>query len=98
MDAQVESLGPLGYLYFSIIYIVLEILALPAIPLTASAGYLFGVLPGTFVTLLSATIAAGVSFLIGRTFLRSYIEKLAKDNKTFQVFQKELPRIYFLDM
>jgi len=97
---QVESLGPLGYLYFSIIYIVLEILALPAIPLTASAGYLFGVLPGTFVTLLSATIAAGVSFLIGRTFLRSYIEKLAKDNKTFQAIDaavgKEGFKVVFL--
>jgi len=97
---KVESLGPLGFFYFSVIYIALEILALPAIPLTASAGYLFGVLPGTCITLLSATIAAGISFLIGRTFLRAYIEELAKDNKTFQAIDaavgKEGFKVVFL--
>lgn len=81
---KVEEMGPLGYAYFSAIYITAEILALPAIPLTASAGYLFGALPGTATVLFSATIAAGVSFLIGRTFLRRYIQNLTKDNPTFQ--------------
>ena len=37
--------------------------ALPAVPLTASAGYLFGAVEGTAIVLFSATIAAGVSFL-----------------------------------
>lgn len=40
-------MGPAGYAYFSAVYITAEILALPAIPLTASAGYLFGAVPGT---------------------------------------------------
>ena len=37
----------MGYLYFAAIYVVAEMFAIPAVPLTASAGYLFGVGPGT---------------------------------------------------
>jgi uncharacterized membrane protein YdjX (TVP38/TMEM64 family) len=71
----VESMGPLGIFYFGAVYTVAEVLAIPAIPLTASAGYLFGVQEGTAIVLLSASIAAAVSFIIGRTFLRNYVEK-----------------------
>mmetsp|Transcript_21592 Transcript_21592/g.48803 ORF Transcript_21592/g.48803 Transcript_21592/m.48803 type:complete len:318 (+) Transcript_21592:325-1278(+) len=82
--SQVEDLGPIGKVYFAAVYIVLEVLALPAIPLTASAGYLFGATAGTVVVLFSATIAAGIAFLIGRTFLRQRIESMFEENKTFQ--------------
>lgn len=63
-------MGSLGPLYFGAIYIGAEILAIPALPFTAAAGYLFGVTGGTAVVLISATIAAGFSFLLGRTLLR----------------------------
>ena len=92
LSGMVESLGPLGFVYFSAAYIFLEILALPAFPLTASAGYLFGTLPGTATVLFSATVAAGISFLIGRTFLRGYIESVAEDNATFQAIDKAVGR------
>ena len=60
-----------GMIYFSSFYILAEILAIPAVPiLTASSGYLFGLLPGTVTCLFSASIAASISFVIGRTFLR----------------------------
>lgn len=42
---------------------------------SASSGYLFGVVDGTLVVLLSATIAAAISFTIGRTLLRSTVEE-----------------------
>ncbi len=51
-----------------------ELLAIPALPLTASSGYLFGLLPGTILVITSATIAASISFLIGRTYLRSWAQ------------------------
>lgn len=70
--SKIESLGPYGYIYFAAIYIAAEILAIPAMPLTASSGYLFGLIPGLFTVLLSATIAACVSFGIGRFFLRDW--------------------------
>jgi len=86
----VQSMGPLGYLYFGGAYTLAEILAIPAIPLTASAGYLFGVRDGTAVVLLSATIAAAVSFIIGRTFLRSYVEKLLESYPDFKKIDKAI--------
>ena len=81
---SVQEMGPNGYIYFGVVYTVAEILAIPAIPLTASAGYLFGVRNGTIVVLMAASIAASVSFLIGRTFLRTYVENLLKKNPEFQ--------------
>ena len=70
----VHDLGPLGPLYFGLIYLVAELLAVPATPLTLSAGYLFGLTEGVGVVLLAATIAASISFVIGKTLLRSWVE------------------------
>ena len=57
-----------------------EVLAVPALPLTASSGYLFGLIPGFLTVLVSATIAASISFLIGRTLLRDWAQKIASGN------------------
>jgi uncharacterized membrane protein YdjX (TVP38/TMEM64 family) len=80
---SVEAMGPLGPLYFGVAYTIAEILAIPAIPLTASAGYLFGPVQGTTVVLISASIAASVSFVIGRTLLRNYVESVLLDYPKF---------------
>jgi len=87
---NVESMGPLGLLYFGAVYTVAEILAVPAIPLTASAGYLFGVGEGTAVVLLSASCAAAFSFIVGRTFLRSYVEKVLDNYPEFKRIDKAI--------
>jgi uncharacterized membrane protein YdjX (TVP38/TMEM64 family) len=79
----VESMGSLGPLYFGAAYTIAEILAIPAIPLTASAGYLFGPVQGTAVVLLSASVAAAISFVIGRTLLRDYVEGALKEYPKF---------------
>mmetsp|Transcript_20837 Transcript_20837/g.60666 ORF Transcript_20837/g.60666 Transcript_20837/m.60666 type:complete len:212 (+) Transcript_20837:104-739(+) len=89
---SVEAMGPSGFLYFGIIYTVAEILAIPAIPLTASAGYLFGVTEGTAVVLASASIAAAISFIIGRTLLRTYVESVLEDYPKFKKIDKAIGR------
>jgi uncharacterized membrane protein YdjX (TVP38/TMEM64 family) len=81
---KVSDLGPYGYLYFSMVYIAAEVLLVPVLPLTASSGYLFGLVPGTIVTLTSATIAASISFFIGRTLLRDWVREKAADNKQWR--------------
>ncbi|CAM9170582.1 unnamed protein product [Discosporangium mesarthrocarpum] len=81
---RVEELGPLGPLYYGVLYVAAEMLAIPALPLTASAGYLFGVPGGTTVVLAAATVAAGASFQLGRTFLRKQVEGLLAENPRFQ--------------
>jgi hypothetical protein len=49
----VESLGPAGPASFMTLYVLLEILAVPAIPLTMSAGAIFGPAQGTAIVRIS---------------------------------------------
>jgi len=87
-----DSMGELGIVYFGIAYCIAEILAIPAIPLTASAGYLFGPVQGTAIVLLSASIAAAISFTIGRTLLRDYVENILKDYPKFAKLDRAIGR------
>jgi uncharacterized membrane protein YdjX (TVP38/TMEM64 family) len=86
----VDSLGPLGYALFMAGYIILEILAVPAFPLTMSAGALFGTLPGTLLVTTSATIAASVSFLISRYIARDKVQALAENYPKFKAIDKAI--------
>jgi uncharacterized membrane protein YdjX (TVP38/TMEM64 family) len=82
-----------GMIYFSSFYVLAEILAIPAVPiLTASSGYLFGLLPGTTACLFSASIAASISFVIGRTLLRGYVEGVLADNPKFQTMDTAIEK------
>lgn len=89
---KVASLGPLGYVYFSLIYIAAEVLAIPVMPLTASSGYLFGLFPGALVVLGSATIAACISFYIGRTFLRDWARSKTAGNSLWKMIDTAVGR------
>jgi len=92
VSKRVEELGPAGVIYFAAVYVVAEILALPAVPLTASAGYLFGAVEGTAVVLVAATIAAGVSFLVGRFLLRGWVESVAAESPQFRAIDAAVQR------
>eukprot|EP00249_Psilotum_nudum_P024629 c29242_g1_i2 orf=978-2300(-) len=83
-----EGYGPAGYVVFVAVYAGLEILAIPAIPLTMSAGLLFGNVTGTIIVSISGTVAATVAFLIARYLARDRILKLAEGNKKFLAIDK----------
>lgn len=88
--SKIDAMGPMGVVYFGLLYTLAEVLAIPAFPLTASAGYLFGVVAGTSVVIVSASIAAAFSFMIGRTILRSYVEGLLEDYPEFKKIDKAI--------
>ena len=69
----VEGWGPLGYLAYGAVYTLLELAIIPAIPLTMTAGVLFGALPGLAVVSASGTLAATLSFLIARYAARDKV-------------------------
>ncbi|XP_042035509.1 TVP38/TMEM64 family membrane protein slr0305-like [Salvia splendens] len=86
----VEGYGAAGYALFVAVYAGLEILALPAIPLTMSAGLLFGTFTGTIIVSISGTVAASIAFLIARYFARERILKLVEGNKKFLAIDKAI--------
>ncbi|KAH7685170.1 Transmembrane protein TMEM64 protein [Dioscorea alata] len=90
LSVFIEGYGPAGYALFVAVYTGLEVLAIPAIPLTMSAGLLFGTLTGTIIVSISGTLAASASFLIARYFARERILKMVKGNKKFLAIDKAI--------
>ncbi|XP_021668456.2 uncharacterized protein LOC110656150 [Hevea brasiliensis] len=90
LSGFIEGYGPAGYALFVAVYAGLEILAIPAIPLTMSAGLLFGSVIGTIIVSISGTVAASVAFLIARYFARERILKLVEGNKKFLAIDKAI--------
>lgn len=91
-EGQVEQMGPLGYAAYGVVYTVLELLIVPATPLTLAAGYLFGPVPGTAVVSVSATTAAVLAFLISRFALRDRVRDFADGNKQFVAIDKAIKK------
>jgi uncharacterized membrane protein YdjX (TVP38/TMEM64 family) len=89
---KVGALGPYGYLYFALIYVLAEITCIPAIPLAASSGVLFGLIPGFLIVLASATSAACISFFIGRTLVREWALKMANGNRQWQAIDSAIQK------
>ncbi|BFI31864.1 hypothetical protein AXG93_3459s1150 [Marchantia polymorpha subsp. ruderalis] len=86
----IEGYGPAGYGLFVLVYASLEVLAIPAIPLTMSAGLLFGTGVGTIIVSIAGTIAATGAFLIARYLARDRILAMAKNNKKFLAIDKAI--------
>jgi uncharacterized membrane protein YdjX (TVP38/TMEM64 family) len=65
-----------GPLAFIVVYALGTVLLLPASLLTVAGGLLFGVVGGSAVVLVGATVGAVASFLIGRVLGRPAVERL----------------------
>ena len=64
------------YVAYGVVYTLLEILAVPAVPLTMTAGIIFGPVPGVIVVSGASTTAATLSFLIARYAARDRVRHL----------------------
>jgi len=86
----VDEWGPWGYAAYAGVYTALEVLAVPAIPLTMTAGVVFGPVVGTVVTSISGTVAATIAFLIARYAARDKVLAFAKRSKRFAAIDKAI--------
>jgi len=64
----VEMQGLWAPLFFILIMAAAVVLVLPGLPLTAGAGFVFGVVAGSIYVVLGTTLGAVLSFLIARYF------------------------------
>jgi len=72
---RVSRMGASGYLAFIGIYLLGAVLLIPGSLLTLAAGALFGLLRGTLLVLLAATLGGATAFLIARYAARSMVER-----------------------
>jgi len=91
-QAWVRSIGPAGYVVYTLAYVVACVCFLPASPLTFGAGAIFGFVKGSIVVIVGATIGATVSFLLGRTLMRKKIEALTANNAKFRALDRAITR------
>ncbi|KAL6772432.1 hypothetical protein ACKKBG_A30230 [Auxenochlorella protothecoides x Auxenochlorella symbiontica] len=86
----IDAMGPEGYLVYVAAYALLELVAVPAIPLTVAAGALFGLWPGVATVSLAASIASTTAFLIARYLARDRVSAMASKNKQFAAIDRAI--------
>ncbi len=80
----IRGMGPLGIGIFALIYVLACILFLPGAILTLGAGAIFGVIKGSVIVSIASTIGATCAFLIGRYFVRHWVESKIEGNPKFK--------------
>mmetsp|Transcript_7113 Transcript_7113/g.12223 ORF Transcript_7113/g.12223 Transcript_7113/m.12223 type:complete len:385 (-) Transcript_7113:847-2001(-) len=89
----IDDYGPWGYVAYFTLYVLLEVLALPAVPLTMTAGAIFGSSQGTALVSVAGTLAATIAFLIARYLARDKVRAFAyKKVPRFQAIDRAIGR------
>ncbi|WP_082501573.1 TVP38/TMEM64 family protein [Williamsia sp. Leaf354] len=73
---RVDSAGAWGLVLFVLVYIAVSLTPFPASALTIASGLLFGLLEGTIVVMVAATIGAWFGFLLARWLGRDGVARL----------------------
>jgi uncharacterized membrane protein YdjX (TVP38/TMEM64 family) len=92
LDQILDRLGPLAIVVFIVAYIVDAVVLGPAWLFALAAGLAFGLVRGIVIVWFSATIAAGLAFLIARYLARHRVEKLARGNEKFEAVDRAIAK------
>ena len=90
--AWIESQGLIGIIAFMLLYIVATVAFLPGSLLTLGAGVIFGVIQGTLLVFIGATIGATCAFLVGRYLARGWVSKKIEGNQKFAAIDRAVGR------
>ncbi len=88
----VAGLGPFGPIIFIGIYIVACVLLIPGSILTLGAGFVFGVVKGTVIDSVAATLGATCAFLVGRYLARGWVARIIDANPKFKAIDEAVAR------
>ncbi len=88
----VAGLGVWGMAIFVLLYVLATVLFLPGSILTLGAGALFGVLKGSIIVSISATLGATAAFLVGRYLARDWVATRISENPRFQSVDQAVAR------
>ncbi|MBI5015020.1 MAG: TVP38/TMEM64 family protein [Deltaproteobacteria bacterium] len=90
--AWIDSLGPWSAPLFIGLYIVACVILLPGSVLTLGAGVVFGVVKGSALVSVAATLGATAAFLVGRYLARGWVAKKIEGNEKFQAIDDAVAR------
>jgi uncharacterized membrane protein YdjX (TVP38/TMEM64 family) len=88
----IAGLGPWGPVIFVLLYIAATVLFLPGLILTLGAGFVFGVVKGSIVVSIAATLGATAAFLVGRYLARDWVSKKIEGNTKFKAIDDAVGR------
>jgi uncharacterized membrane protein YdjX (TVP38/TMEM64 family) len=88
----VAGLGPAGVIAFVLIYILACVFMLPGSVLTLGAGAVFGVVRGSVIVSVAATLGATAAFLVGRYLARDRVAKMIEGNARFRAIDEAVGR------
>lgn len=98
--ARFESWGFWGPVAMAAVYTPASLFLVPASILTLGAGFIFGVPIGVLAVSIGSTVAASISFLLGRTLARPWVARQAKAMPRFRALDealgKEALKVVFL--
>lgn len=96
----VDGLGPLGPVAFVAGYALAVVAFVPGSLLTLAAGAIFGVLEGTALVLVGATLGSTAAFLLARSAAREAVARRVEGDRRFaaidRAIEREGRRIVFL--
>lgn len=97
---SVRELGPWAGIAFVAVYAVATVAWVPGSVLTLASGALFGLVRGTALTLVGATLGASLAFLLSRRFARGIVaRRMDGDTRlraVHRALEREGPRVVLL--
>jgi uncharacterized membrane protein YdjX (TVP38/TMEM64 family) len=84
--------GLFGPVIFIVIYILACVLLIPGSILTLGAGFVFGVVKGTVIVWVAATLGATAAFLVGRYLARDWVSEKIDANPRFKAIDEAVAR------
>lgn len=85
-----QTAGPLGWIGYGALYLVVTLLFLPTSVLTVGGGFVFGPVTGFFVVWISENVAALACFVLGRFVARPYVQSMVQRNPTLRALDKAM--------
>jgi uncharacterized membrane protein YdjX (TVP38/TMEM64 family) len=90
--AQIDSWGTAGAIAFIALYAVATVAFLPGSVLTLGAGFVYGVVQGSILVFIGATLGAILAFLVGRYVARSWVSGKIAGNAKFRAIDEAVGR------
>jgi uncharacterized membrane protein YdjX (TVP38/TMEM64 family) len=90
LASWVRDVGPWGPVVFIIAYALACIVLVPASVLTLAAGAIFGLVKGTSLVFVAATLGSVVAFLISRHVARGMVERRIASDRRFRAIDRAI--------